>query len=259
MQKLARLLTSCCAVRFLLVLSDAYGADLCSSATNSISGNQAANTCSLNTAGESLDVSLGATLGAVTVTGSAGSFTNSGTVRSFDAAPRITGGLGGGITNNSTGILDGNGGSPIYATGAGTIVGISNAGLVTGWNAIALGGSAVTNGITNTGTLTGTVHGGINIWAGSISGGVTNTGTVSGSTWGIYVQGSGFVSGGILNSGTISGNNTGISLTVADPIRLGYYKYWNDIRRLVRLKFDQYNTVHHRQSGHIKRGGESRR
>jgi uncharacterized protein with beta-barrel porin domain len=221
MRKLVRLLASCCAARLLLVLSDGYGADLCSSATNSISGNQAANTCILNTAGESLDVSLGATLGAVTVTGSAGSFTNSGTVRSFDAAPRITGGLGGGITNNATGILDGNGGSPIYATGTGTIVGISNAGLVTGWNAIALGGSAVTNGITNTGTLTGTVHGGINIWAGSISGGVTNTGTVSGSTWGIYVQGSGFVSGGILNSGTISGSNTGISLTVADPIRLG--------------------------------------
>jgi uncharacterized protein with beta-barrel porin domain len=125
------------------------------------------------TNGGTLSSGVGSGYDAVYVTGS-GSLTNSGAITGDGAAVQFNG--SGNVTNSQGGTITGGSGSAIYIEGAGTL---TNDGILVSTassGATFLGGGS----ITNTGTITGAIYGGVQLGSSSHPNGgtLTNSGTI---------------------------------------------------------------------------------
>ncbi len=193
----------------------AYAADVCTTASTTISATQGmGDNCNLVT-GESLTVNTGVNaftgvIAGVEISGAAvaGSITNNGTISGNSTGIRIHSGSSvASITNNGTI----SGGSYGLIVEGGTVSGnITNSGTISGnsYGIYIRSSSSVTGGITNSGTISGNSRGIYINNSSSVTGGITNSGIISGNSYGIYISNSSSVTGGITNSGTIDGGNS---------------------------------------------------
>jgi|GEM_PF-444769 len=170
----------------------------------------------LNNAG-GIMTATGATAAAILLTEGVinNGITNSGSILASAATAiniKANGTIAGGVTNN--GLISGG------------VIGIINAGSMTGITALRNTSNGIINGgITNTGTINGSNKALVN--AGSIAGGVLNTGTILGGVSnsgtingaiGLAVASTAVLAGGLTNSGTITGIAVGVAID--DPSTL---------------------------------------
>lgn len=147
-----------------------------------------------------------------------GGVTNSGTVQGGKNGVLITGGsLAGGISN--IGLIKGVASYGIKAAFGGTVSGgLTNSGTIQGAkNGVLISASVLSGGISNSGLIQASGGAGYGVQVaqgGTLLGGITNSGSIVGSVYGIWVgAGTGPVSalsGGITNSGLIQGGDFGI-------------------------------------------------
>lgn len=115
----------------------------------------------------------------------------------------------GGLINH--GLISGGTHGVSFTSGSNLSGGLLNTGTISGGgNGINLNSSAISGGISNSGSINGVNTAGIRIAATSVvTGGLKNTGVISGGQYGIYVD-SAEISSGITNSGLISGTSNSI-------------------------------------------------
>lgn len=206
-------------------------------ATGSISGGI---TNSGNILGGAADAAIAISAGTIGSTASVGIANQTAGVISGNSAIKITSGsIVYGITNS--GAIFGTGGTKTaisanssqfnggITNNSGGIIGANALGAVATSDAIGIGfvNTDSTDGITNTGVITGTDQGIALLSSSDLTGAITNnalgiigtyagitSGTVSATT-GILIDGSSSVAGGVINSGSIVGTATGISLSGA--------------------------------------------